>query len=239
MSYTPTNWQTGDTITAEKLNNMESGIENGQTLVVTITQNGGVYVADKTFSEITSAWSAGKIVIADASAVGSIGVLYLTKVNASSVLFSSARGADIYTIMMSSGGTVSPSYKFNLYSKPSTGIPQTDLAQAVQNKLDPFVVTLTPTAQDYSGTMDKTVAEINTAYKAGQQIVFRVLTSANSYVDVPMSYAGRDAARQYPDFGAEIIQYSNNLMIVAHTGDTDDGTKQTYSTRIYSITPMS
>lgn len=26
MSYTPTNWQTGDTITAEKLNNMENGI---------------------------------------------------------------------------------------------------------------------------------------------------------------------------------------------------------------------
>lgn len=27
MSYTPTNWQTGDTITAEKLNNMEAGIK--------------------------------------------------------------------------------------------------------------------------------------------------------------------------------------------------------------------
>ena len=26
MSYTPTNWQTGDIITAEKLNNMENGI---------------------------------------------------------------------------------------------------------------------------------------------------------------------------------------------------------------------
>ena len=26
MSYTPTQWQTGDTITAEKLNNMEQGI---------------------------------------------------------------------------------------------------------------------------------------------------------------------------------------------------------------------
>lgn len=26
MSYTPTTWQTGDTITAEALNNMESGI---------------------------------------------------------------------------------------------------------------------------------------------------------------------------------------------------------------------
>lgn len=28
MSYTPTNWQAGDIITAAKLNNMESGIAN-------------------------------------------------------------------------------------------------------------------------------------------------------------------------------------------------------------------
>lgn len=35
MSYTPTTWQTGDTITAEKLNNMESGIEAAnETLVI-------------------------------------------------------------------------------------------------------------------------------------------------------------------------------------------------------------
>ena len=26
MSYTPTNWQTGDTITAEKLNKLEEGV---------------------------------------------------------------------------------------------------------------------------------------------------------------------------------------------------------------------
>lgn len=30
MSYTPTNWATGDVITAEKLNNMENGIVAGQ-----------------------------------------------------------------------------------------------------------------------------------------------------------------------------------------------------------------
>lgn len=35
MSYTPTQWQTGDTITAERLNNMESGIEAAnETLVI-------------------------------------------------------------------------------------------------------------------------------------------------------------------------------------------------------------
>jgi hypothetical protein len=28
MSYTPTTWQTGDTITAEKLNKLENGVAN-------------------------------------------------------------------------------------------------------------------------------------------------------------------------------------------------------------------
>lgn len=34
MSYTPTEWKNGDTITAEKLNNIEEGIENNEALVV-------------------------------------------------------------------------------------------------------------------------------------------------------------------------------------------------------------
>lgn len=33
MSYTPTEWKTGDVIAAEKLNNMESGIVSGQNKV--------------------------------------------------------------------------------------------------------------------------------------------------------------------------------------------------------------
>lgn len=33
MAYTPTNWQTGDTITAEKLNHAEQGIKNNDTAI--------------------------------------------------------------------------------------------------------------------------------------------------------------------------------------------------------------
>ena len=43
MSYTPTNWQTGDTITAEKMNNIESGISNsatGKIAVVNLSAGG-------------------------------------------------------------------------------------------------------------------------------------------------------------------------------------------------------
>lgn len=65
MSYTPTTWQTGDTITADKLNNMENGIEaanEGEILHITVTENG---YQDFTFSVPASgAWEAlhaGKI----------------------------------------------------------------------------------------------------------------------------------------------------------------------------------
>lgn len=50
MTYTPINWQTGDTITAEKLNNMESGISAGE--------NGWEVTTNTLFSEsITTAGS--------------------------------------------------------------------------------------------------------------------------------------------------------------------------------------
>ena len=133
MSYTPTNWQTGDTVTAEKLNNMESGI-------------------------------------------------------------------------------------------------------AAAN--DVFVITCTPTAQDYSGSMDKTVAEIDAAYQAGQKIVFRVLISATDYMDIDCT-ARYASTETYPSFNAFILENNQNVLIFLYTGSTDYGTRNTYTTAIYPLTPMS
>ena len=39
MSYTPTNWQTGDVVTAQKLNNMENGIMKGEPLWLTLNED--------------------------------------------------------------------------------------------------------------------------------------------------------------------------------------------------------
>lgn len=86
MTYTKTNWQTGDTITATKLNNIENQVaaneeaiaENAAAIAaassggegvdiefVTITKtDGGALVRDKTISEIKQAISDGKIVFA-------------------------------------------------------------------------------------------------------------------------------------------------------------------------------
>ena len=56
MSYTPTQWVTGDKVTATKLNKLENGVANaGGTLI--ITDNGTAL--DKTFAEIYDAVHSG------------------------------------------------------------------------------------------------------------------------------------------------------------------------------------
>ena len=53
MTYTPINWQTGDTITAAKLNNMENGIAGAGALFVHVDFDSGAL--DKTWQEIYDA----------------------------------------------------------------------------------------------------------------------------------------------------------------------------------------
>ena len=56
MAYEKHTWETGEKITAEKLNNLEDGVSgNGGILLVTATYDGQNYQADKTFSEILEA----------------------------------------------------------------------------------------------------------------------------------------------------------------------------------------
>lgn len=60
MSYTPINWQTGDTITAEKLNKMDNGwgVTSNTTVLcndtITSVDDGGMYVAQLSASSITA-----------------------------------------------------------------------------------------------------------------------------------------------------------------------------------------
>lgn len=56
MSYTKTNWATGDTITATKLNHMEDGIATGGgVLVVGATMENETITLDKTWQQIHDA----------------------------------------------------------------------------------------------------------------------------------------------------------------------------------------
>ena len=60
MAYTPVNWQTGDTITAERLNRMDRGWDFDSTQLfsetVTVTDNGsGMYSAQLAYSQLIDA----------------------------------------------------------------------------------------------------------------------------------------------------------------------------------------
>lgn len=64
MSYTPTTWNTGDTITATALNKIEQGIAGGGGLYVinaSISTQQGYGVLDKTASEILAAINRGAL----------------------------------------------------------------------------------------------------------------------------------------------------------------------------------
>lgn len=131
MSYTPTNWQTGDTVTAEKLNKMEQGIE---------------------------------------------------------------------------------------------------LAN------DPFVITCTPTAADYSGVMDVTFEEIKAAADAGKKIIFKIQTGNGNFytADATITYNALGGFRQAMGY---IIDSINNIIILAWN-DTNENSN-IYYTAVYPLTPAS
>lgn len=66
MSYTPTEWKSGDTVTSAKLNKMEQGIASGSSVVMPIytTSDMETFTCNMTFAEIASAITDGKFVVA-------------------------------------------------------------------------------------------------------------------------------------------------------------------------------
>lgn len=100
-----------------------------------------------------------------------------------------------------------------------------------------FIVTLTPTSLDYSGTMDKTVAEINAAYEAGMEIVFKMrYDKVGSYIETPV-YVQHSSGGQNEGFFVNVCY--NNTIIVATTGANASPDSTTYYTTIYPLTPAS
>lgn len=61
MSYEPTNWQTGDIVTAKKLNNMESGISSaGNTLIIEPTITETEIQLNTSFNNIYNTYMSGE-----------------------------------------------------------------------------------------------------------------------------------------------------------------------------------
>ena len=145
------------------------------------------------------------------------------------------------------------------YVLPSDGIPKSDLSDSVQSSLNladnaiqkpaqatsgqelvfinntwvaadkVFIINMYPQDETYSGTMDKTIAEIYEAYLDGKHLWYHLWTDIDKYVEAECTMrweAGEDY--DYPSFNAFIIDDGNNLLFEAATGATSDGTRNNY-----------
>ena len=95
MSYTPTTWQAGDTITSARLNKMEQGIADGGAggLVTEGSISGGTATFDKTAGELFDAYLAGS------------NVVFVVEANGCTFV-----GSAVYATLDNNGG-----YEFGIY----------------------------------------------------------------------------------------------------------------------------
>lgn len=95
MAYSPHTWQCDETITDEKMNNMEQGIAaaNNKVQYVHLTQEtpGSSYTADMTFDEIVAAYQEGDAIFAVWEYGDAENVYALSFINPSSVVFTRTR----------------------------------------------------------------------------------------------------------------------------------------------------
>lgn len=242
MSYTPTQWATGDVVTAEKLNNMETGIYNANN---TLTGDKVIDIYCSINSSTGEIETQDTITYNEALGIGRGDYTLRMTFGVDDSIIAYGKPIDEYlNYVILAAKYYSPAENLHrdftvIFRYPDDETQPISFVFLWDTRSDPFVVTLTPTAQDYSGTMDKTVSEINAAYEAGRKIVFKVMVSFTQYmmVDCTTQIFGSNTA--YPAFNAYIVDNGSNIIIFASTGLTDDGTKQTYSTTIFPLTPMS
>lgn len=107
MSYTPTTWAAGDTVTAAKLNKIEQGVAAASgVLVVHIALNDDYWVCDKTASEIWTATQSGIVLFMFGDSTE--GTIYSLKSAANDAGYSFGFG-DSY-IATATNGTDYPKY---------------------------------------------------------------------------------------------------------------------------------
>ena len=114
MSYTPTNWKSGDVVTSTKLNKIEQELAKGGVLVCTM--DGQTMALDKTWQEIAdagfavlSASEGGGTIFATINSIGGgDGNYHVVFVSGSMQLTFLASSADGYPVMDTGGGGDGP-----------------------------------------------------------------------------------------------------------------------------------
>lgn len=126
------------------------GIE-AEAFVVAITESNGTYIADKTASQILEASAAKKRVVA---ILGTTMFQYFAQIGGKSYFTAIYNNTSrLLAVAETRIATVSI-VTLGTYSKPSGGIPKTDLAEAVQTSLGKADTALQQ-HQDISGKLDK------------------------------------------------------------------------------------
>ena len=199
-----------------------------------IVTKGSGNTANKTLDEVKAAVAAGKTVMLKYTNGRDVaiyageyyGVLY----------FVTAQSDATYNYMFyMDGGNSLKEVQWPKLPRPSATDNGSELivksgAWAKQQKK--FVVTLTPTALDYSGTMDKTPAEITAAYNAGQEIVFDI-PALGAKINATQFRVVDDAI-----VAGCMVYYNVNTSPVIITVATASSAS-TYATQVFAMTPAS
>ena len=153
------------TVTSREVALGGGGGSGSAPFIVTISQiSGGGYSADKTETEILAAVTNNEVVLAK-TPMGT-GYYSCSDDGAEFIVATGTSSSRAFTRFVIDGSTVSKS-EFMAYTKPSGGIPESDLASTVQNKL-PLRVTISWNGSNF--VSDKTYAEVAAAETAGQPI---------------------------------------------------------------------
>lgn len=110
------------------------------------------------------------------------------------------------------------------------------IAEAISTATEPFVVSLTVTAPDYSGTMDKTVGDITEAYYSGKRIIFRLTFPQLGEYELN-AFASASSSFAYPYFHVIVINNTVNVLGDVFTRGTDTPDENRFVTYLYTLTP--
>ena len=198
--------------------------------IVTFTFSGG-YKADKTFAEISDAMSANKRII---GVYGTSNIYECTK-SSSGFSFSSITGkVSVSAFIVGPNNVVQQAQGATVEAvlNNENGYELVSSSGKWVKQAKKFIVTLTPTSPDYSGTMDKTPEEITAAYNAGQEIVFDI-PALSAKINANQFLVGNDVIR-----AGSMVFYDVNsspVIITVVTGSS----ASTYATQIFAMTPAS
>lgn len=115
MNYEPTNWQSGDTVTAEKLNHIEQGIVGGGGVVVTAEYRQGEITYDVTAEEAYEALKSGKRVVVKYATVNISDESLTVRSIATPVFFTFTPGANEVAYFVSPTITSDANISFYIY----------------------------------------------------------------------------------------------------------------------------